>query len=173
MYPSPPNVDEEQKAICKLSCFKTAKAAKRAVKVVPMLAPNVIGSILCTLVDHTPRTFGTILISHCRYPIADPSQHIFVITSSNQFRASQLCKQTFQQKCVNKMICHGDSPCEIIQGTGSTPIPQSGVRAEVTTELLCTLGTWGLAARPFFEPRKKKKDGLTFHWILVVLEGSL
>ena len=51
MDPSPPNVDEEQKAICKLSCFKTAKAAKRAVKVVPMLAPNVIGSILCTLAD--------------------------------------------------------------------------------------------------------------------------
>ena len=49
-----------------------------------------------------------------------------------------------------------------IQGTGSTPIPQSGVRAEVTTELLCTLGTWenGGETRQENHETKKTKTAL-------------
>lgn len=70
-----------QKAICKLSCFRTAKAAKSAVKVVPMLEPKVMGNILCT---------------------------------------------------------------------GKTPMPQSGVKAEVTTEELWTYKAPDLCVRYAF-----------------------
>ena len=123
----------------------------------------------------TPRTFGIFLISHCRsittricYNVFKSISYISALQTNlstkmcptKWFVTDRLSSEIIQKRPILFQGC-AIFNIQGIQGTGSTPIPQSGVRAEVTTELLCTLGTWGLGTRDQTgEPRKKQKKAL-------------